>query len=90
MNFVVLGQGLIINPATIARITYEEMPLADGTSALDVTVHLIVPNPQERDGLAKFRLSGQPALALLNYINSTNPVFAFQLGQPVEAGDPEI
>ncbi|MEN9245524.1 MAG: hypothetical protein Q6K99_05365 [Thermostichales cyanobacterium BF4_bins_65] len=68
MDFVDVGQGLIINLALVARVTYEQVPLPDGSTMLEVTIYLAIPNQAEKEGLVKYRLSGYSASRFLTYL----------------------
>jgi len=68
MDFVDVGQGLVINLALVARVTYDHVPLPDGSNLLEVTIYLAIPNQAEKEGLVKYRLSGYSASRFLTYL----------------------
>jgi len=68
MDFVDLGQGLVINLALVARVTYEQVSLPDGSSLLEATIYLSIPSQTEKEGLVKYRLSGYSASRFLTYL----------------------
>ncbi|GAB4213723.1 MAG: hypothetical protein OHK0012_10400 [Synechococcales cyanobacterium] len=70
MDFVDVGQGLVINLALVARATYEQLPLPDGSTMLEVTIFLAIPSGTEKEGLVKYRLSGYSASRFLGYLFS--------------------